>query len=75
MYACNGTLYSQWTLYKGYLKNGNAYHIMLSRQVEFVDLSVVHSDYNIGENMSMRKILWINSPECYYHSYVSEAKS
>lgn len=75
MYACNGTLYSQWTLYKGYLNNGNAYHIMLNRQVEFVDLSVVHSDYNIGENMSTRKILWINSPECYYHSFVSEAKS
>lgn len=75
MYACNGTLYSQWTLYKGYLKNGNADHIMLSRQIESVDVSVVHSDYNIGENMSKRKILWIYSPECYYHSYVSEAKS
>ena len=30
---------------------------MLSRQVEFIDVRVVHPDYNIGENMSKRKIL------------------
>lgn len=42
---------------KDILKNGNADHIMLSRQIESVDVSVVHSDYNIGENTSKRKIL------------------